>query len=165
MMTLPHSAQRRHEFLVKKKSKSKKVPPRKKVDLELIHHRLVHRYTRSLMAGDTVNFWQDIELRIYPDPFCTSCQISSIDKKARSKNPLKRKAHFKYCSYGNYSSNRSQNFDEWNYFSNHPLKLYGMEIITTEEVRDKLDMFQDIFGKVDNFGWWDLEKISAYAVT
>ena len=40
-----------------------------------------------------------------------------------------------------------------------------MEIITAEEVRDKLDMFQDIFGKVDNFGWWDLEKISAYAVT
>ena len=28
-------------------------------------------------------------------------------------------------------------------------KLYGMDIIYTEEVMDKLDMFQDIFGKID----------------
>ena len=43
-------------------------------------------------------------------------------------------------------------------FSNHFLimdayskipKLYGMENITTEEVMDKLDMFQARFGKVD----------------
>ena len=47
------------------------------------------------MAGDTENVWKDIELRIYTDPFCTSCQISSMNKKARSKNPLKPKAHFK----------------------------------------------------------------------
>ena len=40
-------------------------------------------------------------------------------------------------------------------------KLYGMEIITTEEVMDKLDIFQARFGKIDEFGWWDLERISA----
>ena len=34
-----------------------------------------------------------------------------------------------------------------------------MEIINTEEVVDKLDMFQAIFGKVDKSGWWDLERI------
>ena len=32
-------------------------------------------------------------------------------------------------------------------------KLYGMENITTEELMEKLDMFQAIFGKVDEFGW------------
>ena len=32
-------------------------------------------------------------------------------------------------------------------------KLYGMEKITTEEVMDKLDMFQSRFGKIDQFGW------------
>ena len=42
-------------------------------------------------------------------------------------------------------------------------KLYGVEKITTEEVMDKLDMFQSIFGKIDEFGWWDLEIISADA--
>ena len=40
-------------------------------------------------------------------------------------------------------------------------KLYGMENITPEKVMDKLDMFQSRFGKIDEFGWWDLEIISA----
>ena len=28
---------------------------------------------------------------------------------------------------------------------------------------DKLDMFQSIFGKIDEFGWWNLERISSDA--
>ena len=44
-------------------------------------------------------------------------------------------------------------------------KLYGKEKITTEEVMDKLDMFQSRFRKIDQFGWWDLERISADAGT
>ena len=44
-------------------------------------------------------------------------------------------------------------------------KLYGMDIITTEEVMDKLDMFQSRFEKINEFGWWDLERISADAGT
>ena len=74
-MTLPHGAQRKHAFLVKikEKSKSKRVAPREKVALELLHQILGHRYIRSLMAGDVANFWKDIYLRINPDLFCTSC--------------------------------------------------------------------------------------------
>ena len=49
-------------------------------------------------------------------------------------------------------------------YSNIP-KLYGMDKITTEEVMDKLDMFQSRFGKMDQFGWWDLEGILADAGT
>ena len=44
-------------------------------------------------------------------------------------------------------------------------KLHGMENITTAEVMDKLDMFQSRFGEIDQFGWWDLEIISADAGT
>ena len=40
-----------------------------------------------------------------------------------------------------------------------------MEKITTEEVMDKLDIFQCRFGKIDQFGWWGLERISADAGT
>ena len=40
-----------------------------------------------------------------------------------------------------------------------------MEKISTEEVMDKLDMFQYRFGKIDEFGYWDLEIISADAGT
>ena len=55
-----------------------------------------HISTRSLLAGDTAKILQDIELRVYPDPFCTSCQISTINKKARSKIFLKSKTPFKW---------------------------------------------------------------------
>ena len=38
-----------------------------------------------------------------------------------------------------------------------------MEMLNIEEVMNKLDIFQSIFGKIDKFGWWDLEIISADA--
>ena len=38
-----------------------------------------------------------------------------------------------------------------------------MEKITTEEVMNKLDMFQYRVGKIDQFGWWYLERIPANA--
>ena len=40
-----------------------------------------------------------------------------------------------------------------------------MDKITTKEVIDKLDMFQSRFGKIDEFGWWYLVRISADADT
>ena len=39
--------------------------------------------------------WDDVDLRIDSDNFCKTCQISSMNKKARSKIPLKPKAPFK----------------------------------------------------------------------
>ena len=44
-------------------------------------------------------------------------------------------------------------------------KLYSMERITTEEVMDKLDMFQSRSGKIDEFGWWNLVIFSGDAGT
>ena len=60
-----------------------------------MHQILGHRSTRSLMAGDSANVWEDAELNIDADPFCTSCKISSMNKKARYEVPLKPKAPFK----------------------------------------------------------------------
>ena len=81
-VTLPHSEQRKHAFLgkIKDMSKKNKLPSRKKIALEFLHQILGHRSTRSLLAGDTATVWEDLELRIYPDPFSTSCQISSKKK-------------------------------------------------------------------------------------
>ena len=55
-VTLPHSAQQKHTSLggIKQMSKTTKLAPRKKVALELLHHRLGHISTISLMNGDTV---------------------------------------------------------------------------------------------------------------
>ena len=82
-VTLPHSAQRKHTFLGKimEKSKKNKLPARNKIALELLHQILGHRSARSFLAGDTANVWEDVELIIYPDPFCASCQIYSMKKK------------------------------------------------------------------------------------
>ena len=40
--------------------KRKKWPSRKKFALELLHQRLVHRSTMSLMVGDIADVWEDI---------------------------------------------------------------------------------------------------------
>ena len=48
------------------------------------------------MAGDTENFWKDIEPTIDTDSFGTLCQISPMNKTDGSKNPLKPKAPFKW---------------------------------------------------------------------
>ena len=126
------------------------------------------------MAGDTANVWEDVDLRIDPDPFCTSCQISSMNKKAGSKIPLKPKAPFKWFSMDIIPSTAPKTLTSYTTFSNYLLivdayskipKFYGMEKITTEEVMVKPDMFQSRFGKIVQFGWWDLERFSADAGT
>ena len=81
---------------IKEMSKKKKLPARNKIALELLHQGLGHRSTRSLLAGDTANVWEYVELRIYPYPFGTSCQVSSMNKRARSKITLNPKAPFKW---------------------------------------------------------------------
>ena len=95
---LPYSAQKKHAFTGKTKNMSKKnkFPAGKKIALKFLHQRLGHIYARSLLAEDTANVWEDVELIIDPDPFCTSCKIPSMNKKARSNIPLKPKAPIKW---------------------------------------------------------------------
>ena len=59
-----------------------------------MHHILGHRSTRSLMNEDTANLWNDIEPRIYPDPFFTSCQLSSMNKKGWIQKYIETKGTF-----------------------------------------------------------------------
>ena len=97
-----------------------------------------------------------------------------MNKKARSKILLKPKAPFKWVSMDIFPSTAPKSWTSDTNFSNYILiddayskipKLYGMEKITTEEVMDNLDMFQSRSGKIDEFGWWYLEIISADAGT
>ena len=103
------------------------------------------------MDGDTANVWEDIELKINPDPFGTSCQISSISKKARSKNPLKPRSPFEWVFMDILPSTAPKSLTSDTTFSNYLLivnayskipKLYGTEKTSTEEGMDNLDMFQ-----------------------
>ena len=91
------------------------------------------------MSGYTLNVWKDIEIRIYPDPFCTSCMISSMDKNYRSKNPFNPKATLK-CFFMNIIPEKlPKRLTSATNFSNYILivyayskipKLYGMKIVT-----------------------------------
>ena len=137
-----------------------------------MHQRFGHRSNRSFIVGYTANDWEDVEIIIDPDPFCTSCRIFSMNKKARSKIPLKPKAPFKWVFMDIILSTAPKSLTNDTTFSNYLLivdayskipKLYGMENITTAEVMDKLDMFQSRFRKIDQFSWLYLERISAYA--
>ena len=64
-VTLTHIAQRKHAFIGKimEKSKKNKLPARNKIALELLHQILGHRSTRSFLAGDNANVWEDVELK------------------------------------------------------------------------------------------------------
>ena len=80
-----------------------------------------------------------------------------MNKMARSKIPLKPKAPFKWFLMDIIPSTATKILISDTTFSNYLLivdayskipELYGMENITTEEVMDKLDMFQSRFGKI-----------------
>ena len=97
-----------------------------------------------------------------------------MNKRARSKLLLNPKAPFKWVYMDIFPSTAPKSLTNDTNFQNYLLivdayskipKLYGMENITTAEVMNKLDIFQSRFGKIDQFGWWDLERISADAGT
>ena len=52
---------------MKEKSKSQKQIPKKKVSLELFHHKLGHRSTRSLLDVYTENVWKYSDIIVDPD--------------------------------------------------------------------------------------------------
>ena len=147
-MISPHIAQRKHAFLVKatEKSKSQKQIPKRKVSLELLHQRLGHRSTRSLLDRYAENVWKYVELKVHIDLFCTLCQISTINKKDISKTTLKSKIRFKQVLMNIIPATSSKSLTKFAAFYNNLLtvdayykipKLYGMENIITEEVMEK----------------------------
>ena len=93
-----------------------------------------------MLGWDTAHVWEDLDLIIDPEPFCTSCQISPMKKKARSKIPLKPKAPLTWVYMDIVTSTAPKSLTGDINFSNYSLivdtyskisKLYGMEKITT----------------------------------
>ena len=74
-----------------------------------------------MLVWDTANVWEDVEIKIDPDPLCTSGQIYSMNKKARSKIPLKPKAPFKWVFMDIIPSTASKSLTSDITFSNYIL--------------------------------------------
>ena len=169
MVKLPHTTQQKHAFLIKNTRKSQNLQnqiPKKKVFLELLHQKLGNSSTRSLMEKDTSTFWKNIHFRIDTETFCTSCQISTLNKKTGSNTPLNPKTPFKWVFMDIIPAISSKILTKDTTFANYLLiidaypkllTLFGMENVTNKDVMDKLDMFQERFEKVDEFVWWYLE--------
>ena len=113
--------------------------------------------------------WQDIEVWIDTELFCTSCQINSTNKKVRYKNQLKPKARFKWVLWTLFQKHHQMfwqvklhlviifNILVVDACSKIP-KLYGVEKLLLKKVIDRLDMFQFIFVKIDEFCWCYLKE-------
>ena len=85
-----------------------------------------------------------------------------MNKKARSEIPLKLKSPFRWVFMDTIPSTAIKRLTSDTDVSNYILivdayskipKLYVMDKITSEEVMDKLDIFQSRFGKIDKLGW------------
>ena len=58
-------------------------PPRRRVDLELLHARLGHQSIKSLLVDSHDSIWEDTQIRFAPDTFCISCKIATRHTVAR----------------------------------------------------------------------------------
>ena len=94
--------------------------------------------------------------------------MSDLHNKYIEKTPLKPKTPFNWVFGDIIPVIYYKSLTKENTFANYLLivvayskipKMYGMENITTEEVMYNLDMFQASSGKVDEFCWWDMERI------
>ena len=103
--------------------------------MELLHHRLGHRSTRSLLDWDSANFWQYIQLMVDPDTLYTLCKLSTINRKSRSNTSLKSKTPFKQVLMDIIPATTSKSLTKYTTFDNYPLivdtysnikKLHGM---------------------------------------
>jgi transposase InsO family protein len=60
----------------------------KKISIDLMHRRLGHQSTQSLLTADEWHMWGDAQLRLDPDQFCYGCGIGAIRKTPSSDKPL-----------------------------------------------------------------------------
>jgi Reverse transcriptase (RNA-dependent DNA polymerase) len=58
---------------------------KRNVDLQLLHNRLGHRRTDSLLLGNNDDIWADITVKNDPESICTTCQITLSRRAARVK--------------------------------------------------------------------------------
>ena len=98
------------------------------------------------MTRDTANVWQYFDLRVDPDPLCTSYQISTVNENPRSKTPLNTNTPFKWEFMDIITALSSKILTQGTTFYNYLLimdayskltRIYVMENISHEECMDK----------------------------
>jgi hypothetical protein len=60
------------------------IGPHQKITLDILHRRLGHQSTQSLLTANEWNMWNGVKVRIKPDQFCFGCGIGAIRKSPSS---------------------------------------------------------------------------------
>ena len=53
------------------------------VPMELMHHRMAHTNTKTLLVTREAKMWDDVKVNLTNDTFCSDCQIATIRSKNR----------------------------------------------------------------------------------
>ena len=147
----------------------RRTTPRTQVSLDLLHARLGHRSTRALLAAFAADMWRDVEVKLSPDPFCTSYnKIAIITKRNRSKVPMGAENPLVRVFMDIIPAPHKSSFDPDCDLSNYLLidntysrmsRLYGLNEIHSEAVMDKIEKFVVSYGRGNRFGWWNIGRI------
>ena len=62
--------------------------PVKLIDVDLLHRRLGHVATGSLLAASKDDMWADTRAKMTPEPFCHGCQLGMIRTAPRTQRPV-----------------------------------------------------------------------------
>jgi hypothetical protein len=129
------------------------LPPRSKreTELDLVHNRLGHINTQSLIAGNAAEIWGDTKLVMSPEKFCIGCKIGSIRKSNRGHNVVSNSTSPGSILFCDIQTNpTSQGLTERDYFPyflsiacsySKYFALIGMKRIRTNDVIDALHEF------------------------
>ena len=106
VVTLRHSIQRKIYIFGTNEGKFiiTKANSLKESFLGVIPSEIKHRSTRLLLVGYASNVCQEIELRLDPDPYCSSCQTSTINKMLYQRHLWNPRHLSNGCSYTSYQT-------------------------------------------------------------
>jgi transposase InsO family protein len=155
------------------KSLPRKSKPKKRVRTELLHKRLGHRYTTTILAASEHEVWADVEAQLTPDVDCVDCKIATIRASDRNKHPHTPSERFGQMvlmdiehaiAGGSITPDSSLPFylfivDAYSRYC----KIYGLRHKTTNEVVSAIQKFVADHGLINQFGYIDVDRLRADA--
>jgi transposase InsO family protein len=147
--------------------------PKKRIRAELLHDRLGHRSTKTILAGSTHEVWSDVVAELTPDQDCIDCQIATIRSSDRNKHPHTPSERFGQMVFmdiehaiagGSITPDSSLPFylfivDAYARYC----KLYGLRDKSTDEVVSAIQKFVADHGLIAEFGYINIDRLRADA--
>jgi hypothetical protein len=147
----------------------------KYTNLSLLHNHLGHWAIRTLLAAHEYNVWHDTRIQIEPESDCVTCQIATIRSTNRNKHPHAPASHpgatvfmdIIHCkSNPGLAPKTSHTYclllvDAFSRFS----ILYGLPNTSTESVMKAIQDYCATFHMADAFGFIDIDRLCADAVS